>query len=83
MTTRAVAAIGDEYADHAIAFRQIACPGTCFDDFAGCFVPEHHGHGSRAAAINHAQVRMAEAGGTDTDENFARTWRIELALLDG
>jgi hypothetical protein len=83
MAAGAMAAVGNENADDPVARKEITGAGTEFDNFAGRFVAEDHWHYSRAATIDNTEIGMAEAGGTDANQDFAGSGRIEFALLYG
>ena len=39
---------------------------------------QHHGHRARPVARNHGQVRVAQAGRPDADQQLVGTWRVKF-----
>jgi hypothetical protein len=74
-----VAAIRHKNANDFVARDQIRHAWAGFDDFAGGFMAQDHGHGAGTVTIDDAEIGMAETGGVDADEKFAGTRRIEFA----
>ncbi len=65
-----------------VAGREAGGAGSeCFDN-AGGFVAEHHGHGARADTFDDGEIRMAQAGGGDADEEFAGAGGREFQRFD-
>jgi hypothetical protein len=77
-----VAAIRHKNANDFVARDQIRNAGAGFDHLACGFMAQDHGHGAGAAAVDNAEIGMAETRGVDADEDFARAGRIEFAKLD-
>jgi len=49
---------------------------------ARAFVPEHERRPDRPVAARRVEIALADAGGLDLDEHFARTGRVELGGFD-
>jgi hypothetical protein len=51
-------------------------------DHAGGFVAQHHRQRPWPVAVDHRQVRVAQAGGLDPHQHFAGAGGVELDRLD-
>jgi hypothetical protein len=76
----AAAAGQDEGADDAVAGLDVGHVGGDLNDDAGHFVAEDGGGGVGQLALDHVEVAVADAAGSDLDQNFSlarfRLWYI-------
>ena len=53
-----------------------------FTHDAGALVAEHERRLDGPVSAGRMEVAVADAGGFDFDEHFAKPWRVELGRLD-
>ena len=75
-----MAAARHEHHDDVVAVREVVDAGADLLDDARRLVAERHRHRPRPVAVDHRQVRVAQPGGRDLDQDLARPGRIELDL---
>lgn len=66
-----------------VADLHLAHTGTDFLDDASRLVAEQHRQRARTVVVHHGQVRVADAGRGDLDQDFTFARRGELKLADG
>ena len=76
------AAAGQERHDDPLAHGEVFDAGAEFLNPAGRLVPEQHGHRTHPAAVDDAEIRVADARGLDAHEHLARPRRIQFQLAD-
>ena len=78
----AAAAARDEHQHDVIAGFKVGHPFADLLDDPGRLMAERHRDGPRPRAVDHREVRMAEARRRDLDQDFAAAGRSEVELHD-
>jgi|GEM_PF-4884515 hypothetical protein len=76
-----MAAAWHEHHDDMIAREEIIDALSNRHNFARRLMAQGHRHGTRAAAVDHRKVGMAQASGFDPHQNLARPGGIKINLL--
>ena len=71
-----------EHNHHVIVDLQIGHAFTQLDDNPGRLVPQRHRHGSRAVPVDDRQVRVAQTGRRDLDQDLSQAWRRQIDSND-
>jgi hypothetical protein len=82
VAARAVAAIWDKNTNHFVSGGQIVYALAGPDYLTGGLMSQNHGHDARTAAVQHAQIGVAQAGRANAHQNLARTGAVQLAFFD-
>jgi hypothetical protein len=77
-----VTAARHERGDDVVADLQVGNARTQLLDDAGALVAEHHRQRPRPVAVDHREIRMAEADRAHLQQHFAGAGRVELDLGD-
>src|SRR3954451_18573567 len=82
---RTVLAARQKRHDHALSGQQIVGLGPDLDDTTGRLVAEQHGHRPDPVAVDNAQVRVADPGGFQTDQDLSGPGcsQVEFGDADG
>src|SRR5580698_756648 len=81
-TWAAMAAIGNEGEDDAVAHAEALYPCPQLDDLSCRFVAQHHRHGPRPSTVDDRKIRMAQSSREHTHTNLARSGSLELDGFD-
>jgi hypothetical protein len=79
----APAAHGDEGEDHVVPRPQLMDARADLPHDPGSLVAQDHRHGPRPGAIDHREVRMAQAGGRHLHQHLPGPRPLQLHLLHG